>query len=154
MLVVRYIDDFLEEIDVKKYLDYVEKSGKIQNIIEDLKLTVDFWEKYGGKIIDCCCGSGGKILPYVTITNGSRAVSRHKDSRMGGEKYKILIYLNNVEKGGTIFYGCGGGGEKIANKKNRCVIFDMDIEHESEKFDGGVKREVKKKKAIGFRVAV
>ena len=66
---------------------------------------------------------------------------------------KILIYLNNVEKGGTIFYGCGGGEEKIANKKNRCVIFDMDIEHESEKFDGGVKRDVKKK-AIGFRVAV
>ena len=148
-MVVRYIDNFLEEIDVEKYLDYVEKSGKIQSIIEDSKLTGEFWSKYGGKLWDCC---GGKILPYVTITNGSRAVSRHKDSRMGGEKYKILIYLNNVEKGGTIFYGCGGE-EKIENKKNRCVIFDMDIEHESEKFDGGVKREVKKK-AIGFRVVI
>jgi hypothetical protein len=146
MLDVRFIDNFLEEMDLEKYRAYVENSGKIQSIIEDSKLAGDFWEKYGGKL-DC---EKYKILPYVTITNGTRPVDRHKDSKMGGEKYKILIYLNDIEKGGTIFYGCGKKKERIANKKNRCVIFDMDIEHESEKFVvGGMK-----KKAIGFRVVV
>lgn len=150
LLLVR--DNFLEEMDVEKYREYVDKSGKIQSIIEDEKLTGGFWEKYSGKL-DCCCG-GGKIMKYVTITNSSRPVGRHKDSKMGGEKYKILIYLNSVEKGGTIFYGGEEGKKKIENKANRCVIFDMDMEHESEKFDGGGEKRTTKKKAIGFRVMV
>ena len=150
LLLVR--DNFLEEIDVEKYRKYVDKSGKIQSIIEDEKMAGEFWSKYGGKLLDCCCE--GKIMKYVTITNSSRPVGRHKDSKMGGEKYKILIYLNSVEKGGTIFYGGEKGKvRKIENKANRCVIFDMDMEHESEKFDGGEKRTTKKK-AIGFRVVI
>ena len=142
MLII-IIDNFLESCDVVKYREYVEKVGKTQSIITDEKMTGEFWEKYGDKI-----GGIGIILPYVTVTNSTKPVSRHKDGKLRGEKYKILIYLNGIEKnGGTIFY-VNGGVERVQNKENRLVLFDMDIEHESEKFrgDGIVK------KAIGFRV--
>ena len=151
MVVLRYIDDFLEESDVEKYCEYIEKQKVKQSIIKDEKMTSEFWMKYGEKI------GGTEIIPYVTITNSTHPVGRHRDMRHGGtEKYKLLIYLNNVENGGTMFYIKEERGEKVQvvkNKRNRLVIFDMDLDHESEKFGkrtvGGV---ITMKKAIGFRL--
>lgn len=146
-MIVRFVDNFLEECDLIKYQEYVEKVKTRQSIIKDEKTTREFWQKYGEKV----CGFGGKeILPYVTVTNSKKPLGKHKDSKMGGEKYKMLIYLNEIKNGGTIFYNHDEGGKKelIENKVNRMVLFDMDIEHESEKFSEDSIR----KKAIGFRI--
>lgn len=150
MLVVRFVDNFLEECDLLKYQEYVEKVGTRQSIIKDEKMTREFWQKYGKKVGGCV---GKEILPYVTVTNSKKPLGRHKDSKMGGEKYKVLIYLNEIKNGGTIFYNNneGGGKELIENKVNRMVLFDMNIEHESEKFSNNDVIIIRKK-AIGFRI--
>jgi hypothetical protein len=75
----------------------------------------------------------------------------------GKEKYKILIYLNNVENGGTIFYEGEKGRTKekvhvVKNQRNRLVLFDINLEHESEKFRTKVVVDIPRKKAIGFRL--
>ena len=150
-MLVRFVDNFLEECDLLKYQEYVEKVKTRQSIIKDEKTTREFWQKYGEKVGVC---GGKEILPYVTVTNSKKPLGKHKDSKMGGEKYKVLIYLNEIKNGGTIFYNnLEGGGKKelIENKVNRMVLFDMDIEHESEKFseDNDI---IIKKKAIGFRI--
>lgn len=140
MIVV--IDNFLEKMDLEKYQDYVKNSGKSQHLIKDVKITEEFWSKYSSK----CGDIGTEIYPYVTITNTSKPLARHKDGKLREERYKILIYLNEIENGGTIFY-VGGEEMKVKNAENRMVIFDMKIEHESEKFAGE-----EKKMVIGFRL--
>ena len=145
------MDNFLEECDLLKYQEYVEKVKTRQSIIKDEKTTREFWQKYVEKVGDC---GGKEILPYVTVTNSKKPLGKHI---MGGEKYKVLIYLNEIKNGGTIFYNNhdeGGKKELIENKVNRMVLFDMDIEHESEKFseDNDNNDIIIKKKAIGFRI--
>ena len=141
-MLLQFIDNFLDPCDVVKYREYVEKKGKSQSIIDDKEMTAEFWDKYRERII-----LGKEILPYVTVTNSKKPVCRHKDGKINGEKYKVLIYLNEIEKnGGTIFFD-EKGIKQVQNKENRMVIFDIDLEHESEKFREGVV-----KKAIGFRV--
>jgi hypothetical protein len=141
------IDDFLEPEDLVKYQNYVLCSGLSQKIKEDQELTAEFWNKYGDKLkqnFNDVYFSG--LYPYVTITNSSNPVFKHIDSKFKNEKFKILIYLNNVHNGGTVFFK-----EKtvipIMNKENRLVLFDINIPHESEKFSKD-----DKKIAIGFRL--
>lgn len=139
---MKIIDDFLDEKDLLKYQEFVKSSGKKQNIIEDQKMTSEFWRKYGSK-----CGDDVKeIYPYVTITNNSKPVGRHRDAILKEERYKILIYLNDITNGGTKFY-VGGETVQIKNAKNRMVMFDMSIEHESEIFKSKTNKMV-----IGFRL--
>ena len=140
------IDDFLEPEDLIKYQNYVLCSGLSQKIKEDQEFTTDFWNKYGDKLkqnFNDVSFSG--LYPYVTITNSNNPVFKHIDSKFKNEKFKILIYLNNVHNGGTVFYT-----EKsisIMNKENRLVLFDINIPHESQKFSKD-----DKKIAIGFRL--
>jgi hypothetical protein len=141
------IDNFLEPEDLIKYQNYVLCSGLTQKIKEDYELTSDFWNKYGDKLNqnlkDLSNFSG--LYPYVTITNSNVPVFKHTDSKFKNEKFKILIYLNNVHNGGTIFYT--EETISIINKENRLVVFDIDIPHESQKFSKD-----HKKIAIGFRL--
>ena len=139
---IRIIDDFLDESDIIKYTQYVKKQHKKQSIIKDEKITSEFWNKYQNKI-----GGNKGILSFVTVTNNTRAVGKHTDSKHNNEKFKILIYLNDVSKGGTIFYPHKCKPQIVQNKKNRLVIFDINIEHEGEKFNPG-----QEKIAIGFRL--
>ena len=139
---MKIIDDFLDENDLLKYQEFVKSSGKKQNIIEDEKMTSEFWSKYGSK-----CGDDVKeIYPYVTITNNSKPVGRHRDAKLREERYKILIYLNDITNGGTKFF-VGEDTVRIKNAKNRMVMFDMNIEHESEIFKSQTNKMV-----IGFRL--
>ena len=80
-------------------------------------------------------------------TKNKRSLGKHKDSiTLYKEKYKILIYLNEVINGGTIFY-IDSSTQLVENKKNRLVIFDINLPHESQKFNGE-----QEKIAIGFRL--
>jgi hypothetical protein len=82
----------------------------------------------------------------VTITNSNNPVFKHTDSKFKNEQFKILIYLNNVHNGGTVFY-TEKTSISIMNKENRLVVFDINIPHESQKFSKS-----DKKIAIGFRL--
>jgi hypothetical protein len=141
------IDNFLEPEDLLKYQNYVMYSGLSQKIKEDYELTTEFWNKYGDKLNqnlkDVSTFSG--LYHYVTITNSNIPVFKHIDSKLKNEKFKILIYLNNVNNGGTIFYT--EETITIMNKENRLVVFDINIPHESQKFCAD-----HKKIAIGFRL--
>lgn len=142
------IDDFLEPEDLIKYQNYVFCSGLSQKIKEDHELTTEFWNKYGDKLNqnlkDLSTFSG--LYPYVTITNSNNPVFKHTDSKFKNEQFKILIYLNNVHNGGTVFY-TEKTSISIMNKENRLVVFDINIPHESQKFSKS-----DKKIAIGFRL--
>jgi len=142
------IDDFLEPEDLIKYRNYALLSGLTQKIKEDHELTTEFWNKYGDKLKqnlkDISTVSG--LYSYVTITNSNNPVIKHIDSKLKNEKFKILIYLNNVHNGGTVFY-TEKTSISIMNKENRLVVFDINIPHESQKFSTS-----DKKIAIGFRL--
>ena len=147
-MIIHSIDDFLEPEDLIKYQNYVLCSGITQKIKEEQELTTDFWNKYGDKLNqnlkDISTFSG--LYPYVTISNSNNPVFKHIDCKIKNEKFKILIYLNNVDNGGTIFYN-GETSISIMNKENRLVVFDINLPHESQKFSKN-----DKKIAIGFRL--
>ncbi|NBP58555.1 hypothetical protein EBU71_18870 [bacterium] len=145
------IDDFLDAEDLTKYKMYVNASGLSQNIKQDNALTTEFWSKYGEKInasIPSLHFTG--LYPHVTITNSSKPVIRHLDNKVQNETHKLLIYLNHIERGGTIFFMDDKNTEQLVkNKENRAVIFDINLYHESQKFEVSSQ---KKKMAIGFRM--
>lgn len=142
---ITIMDDFLSHDDLLFYQQYVMKKNLHQNIIEDETVTKDFWSKYGEKVNSCIQCSG--LYPNVTITNSKKPVIRHIDGKFHDEKYKLLIYLNTIPKGGTIFY-MDKKHQLVENKENRAVIFDMALSHESQAF---VYKDTKKM-AIGFRL--
>lgn len=142
------IDDFFDENDFEYFLDYVQSKNITQEILNEPQIADMFWQKYGEDIrnipvLNKCIG----ICPSITVTNSSNPISRHVDTKRHGEQYKILIYLNNVSHGGTIFYP--EESDKpilIENKANRFVLFDIDIPHKSQIFFNATKI------AIGFRI--
>lgn len=142
------IDDFFDETDFKYFLDYVVSKNTTQEIFNEPHVAKMFWDKYGEDIMNIpilnkCIG----ICPSVTITNSNNPISRHIDTKKHGEQYKILIYLNDVSNGGTIFYPEESEPPiVIENKANRLVLFDITIPHKSQVFFNATKI------AIGFRI--
>lgn len=144
---INIIDNFLEPEDLLLYRKFVLESGAHQKIVKDETLVSNFWSKYSHKLSKYCSG----LYPHVTITNSSRPVIRHTDAKINGdEQYKMLIYLNRIQNGGTIFYKDSSSHEEgiVMNKENRAVVFDINLPHESQKFVCGGER----KMAIGFRL--
>lgn len=139
------LDDFLDPNDLIKFQEYVKAKHTSQKIIEDPDWASAFWERYGERLSQAHPEWKG-VYPCVTVTHTSTPIARHVDKQRFNEQYKILIYLNNVPNGGTIFY-LKEGPQTVQNKANRLVGFDMHISHESERFHPSLK-----KMAIGFRV--
>lgn len=141
---VVFIDDFLDETDLGFYQNLIKSYNHPQTIIENEIYPSQFLKKYKDKLSDTLKIT--KILSRVTVTNSIKPVIKHTDCKYEDENYKLLIYLNEIPNGGTIFYN-GRKSILVENKKNRLVIFDMSLPHESQSFTGNVK-----KVAIGFRV--
>jgi hypothetical protein len=143
------VDDFLDPIDLEYYSNYVQSRNMTQKVLNDPETTQKFWERYGEAITQIVPGS--RICPSVTVTHTNTPIRRHTDVNHHGERCKILIYLNNVSDGGTIFYPSGVPEIVIENRANRLVVFDMDIAHESQNFTHSNSYR-QKKIAIGFRL--
>lgn len=139
------LDDFLEPEDLIQYQNYVKTKHTSQKIIDDPDFVKQFWSQYGEKLIQFNPDYKG-LYPCVTITHTQTPIARHIDKKRFNEQYKILIYLNDIPNGGTIFY-LNSSQQLVQNKANRLVCFSMDIPHESERFNPSLK-----KMAIGFRV--
>jgi hypothetical protein len=147
-MTVKYIDNFLSTEDMQQFTLYIKEKQVSQQVIQDSTFVNYFWEHYGERIREIepnCIG----ITPSVTLTQTSTPISRHVDINHHGERYKVLIYLNDIPNGGTLFYP-SSGTQLVENKANRLVLFDMSILHESQKFNTRACRT--RKIAIGFRL--
>jgi hypothetical protein len=143
-------DDFLSNEDFECFRKYVLSKNKTQDVFDDPSFATQFWNRYQKQIRDFdlnpkCSG----ITSNITITYNSSPIGRHIDTNYHGERYKILIYLNDVPNGGTLFYP-PTGTRIVENRANRLVLFDLSILHESQKFNKQMNR--LKKMAIGFRL--
>jgi hypothetical protein len=84
--------------------------------------------------------------PHVTFSKHVHAIGRHVDLRQEDERYKVGVYLNDLSKGGTIFYK-KGEEVLVSHRKGRVVVFDMSLPHAGEPLSKG-----ETKYMIGFRV--
>ena len=139
---IKILDNFFDDEDLLFFNKLVESEGKTQTIREIPEISKKVNDKYKDKLNSIGVTS---IEKYVSISCSNSGVGRHKDEKLGDYTHKILIYLNDVPNGGTIIFD-GGKDIKIENKANKLVLFDISLEHMSEKFDMKYK-----KKAIGFR---
>lgn len=137
-------EDFLTEDDLILLKNYV--LTKKNAIIKDRKLTNQIWDTYKEKFSRMNENIIG-LQDEVTITNSNKPIGLHKDAKINDSKWKILIYLNDMENGGTIFI-VDDKEYLIENKKNKCLIFDMDLYHKSQNF---IATDTKNKLCIGFR---
>lgn len=146
------VDNFLDETDLIQYRDFVKNRSRrpIQKVVANSQLAEEFWLKYEKKItdLDPTCK---RIFSSITVTHTEIPIQLHVDSNLHNERYKILIYLNSVPNGGTIFYP-NDKIKLVENRQNRLVMFDTRIPHESQNFQ--IQNQNIKKIAIGFRVGV
>ena len=136
------VDDFLLPEDLDRCRKYCIEKGR-QMLVTDQALTDHIWKTYVGKLREINPEWIG-LYTDVTITNSTRPTPLHQDQQRNAARQKILIYLNDVENGGTVFY-TEGGEILVENKINRLVCFDIELHHKGQ--DGHVGRKL----AIGFR---
>jgi hypothetical protein len=143
-------DDFLSDEDFKLFSEYVLSKNKTQEVFDDPSFATEFWNRYEKQLrsFDLSPKCSG-ITSNITVTCNSSPIRRHMDRNYYGERYKILIYLNDIPNGGTLFYP-PTGTQIVENKANRLVLFDLSIPHESQKFN--TRTNQLKKMAIGFRL--
>lgn len=71
----------------------------------------------------------------ITVTKVYSPLSKHRDLKSEGEVYKMYFYLNKISSGGgTSFYAHGEKALEIENEPGSGVLFDIDLEHESQRF--------------------
>ena len=138
------IENFLSNDDLDMLTQYVIK--RKNGILKDRKLTKYIWDNYQNKFFEINKKIVG-LFEEVTITNSNKPISMHKDKKLNDSKWKILIYLNDIKNGGTIFI-IDDKPCLVENKKNKLVMFDIELYHKSEKF---LAQDKKNKLCIGFR---
>lgn len=139
-------DNFLQLEDLEFLRAYAIEN--VNTILKDESLTLWFWRKYREKLLEINSRWVG-LYPDVTITNSSKPIGKHQDrTTITQAREKLLIYLNEIPNGGTVFF-VAGEEVLIQNKVNRLVCFDIQLYHQSENFK--VEGQLVNKLAIGFR---
>lgn len=136
------IDEFLSQEDLQKCIDYA-KSTTGNRIVKIPDFADYVWNKYSNKLLSINPTWSG-IHHDITLTNSIKPISKHQDRKRNNETKKLLIYLNDLENGGTIFY-TSEGEILVENRKNRLVCFDINLYHSGQNFTEG------RKLSIGFR---
>ena len=141
--------------DICNYLiNYVKQNlkGKINiGYIQDICHNNELIDKYNDMIL-------GKLpfnaqlsnIVFMTYYSTGQGIGMHRDGRRNNEKYKLLIYLNTVPKGGeTVFYDDDENViTRISAIKGNAIMFDVKLLHSGEKVAVG------EKYAVGFRIIV
>jgi hypothetical protein len=134
------IDDFLEDSDLELLNNYIDNIQSNQSVLNNPDLSKRIY-KYKFNSIGVL-----ELSEYITISKNNKPIAKHKDNRLSRSiTHKILIYLNSVPNGGTYFY-IDGKEVLVENKRNRLILFNIDIEHSSQQFSSE-----HLKKTIGFR---
>lgn len=142
MFPIYQLENFLSEEDFKKCLDY-SLSIRPQKIIQDKSFSEYIWKNYQEKLKSINSDWIG-LHSDITLSNSSKPIAKHLDQKRNGVRQKLLIYLNDLENGGTIFY-TSEGEILVENRKNRLVCFDINLHHAGQNFTEG------RKISIGFR---
>ena len=138
----KVIDDFLSIEDLEMLSEYVDNNGSVQSRYKSKDIANYIHTNYVDKFKELDVFG---LSDDITISKNNKPISKHKDNIISGETHKILIYLNNVNDGGTYFY-IDGKEILVENKVNRLVVFDINIEHKGQAFSSDCI-----KKTIGFR---
>lgn len=136
------IDEFFSQEDLQKCIDYA-KSTTGNRIVKIHEFADYVWNQYSNKLLSINPTWSG-IHHDITLTNSIKPISKHQDRKRNNETKKLLIYLNDLENGGTIFY-TSEGEILVENRKNRLVCFDINLYHSGQNFTEG------RKLSIGFR---
>lgn len=131
--------------DMQKHPYRMKNRGYHQNIIQNKEVT----EKYKN-IVEKLPVKDLSMTPILFLTYYpiNQELSMHRDNVRYREKYKLLIYLNTVPKGGeTLFYDDEGNTIlSVPSIKGNGVLFDLNLNHSSNKILEGDKY------ATGFRL--
>ena len=138
----KVMDDFLSIEDLELLSEYVDNNGSVQSRYKSKDIANYIHTKYVDKFKELDVFG---LSDDITISKNNKPIPKHKDNIISGETHKILIYLNNVNDGGTYFY-IDGKEILVENKVNRLVVFDINIEHKGQAFSSDCI-----KKTIGFR---
>lgn len=136
------IDEFLSQEDLEICVEYV-KTHTGNRVVKNIEFADYIWNKYSNKLLSIDSTWEG-LHQDITLTNSIKPISKHQDRKRNNETKKLLIYLNNLSGGGTIFY-LPSQTLLVENKQNRLVCFDINLPHEGQIFEDG------RKLAIGFR---
>lgn len=129
---VYYIDDLFTQKDLDFLIKFIDSFKLSQQIIENKEIS-DFIFSRCKNAIQNIDPTISHPLGQVTITKRSSPIGKHVDLCLNqGDRYKIGLYLNDVQSGGgTIFY-INDTKHLIQHKKGRLVMFDLKIPHEGE----------------------
>ncbi len=142
----KIIDNFLDEEDLNYYKKLYESNNSIQKMHDYSDIPKTLLSKYAHKFKDI---NLSKVYDTFTLSINKRGtIGKHIDKQLEDETHKVLLYLNYVPNGGTIFY-IDNKEELVENKENRLVIFDIRLFHKSQIFGKG-----DIKKTIGFRIKI
>jgi hypothetical protein len=129
-------DELIKYIDEKTEGNvFIDDEDKSKNIITILKDCLNFPFKLKN------------ALSKLTLIKSMKPIPIHQDKVYENEKYKLVIYLNDVKNGGTYFQKNNKEFIYVENKVGSVVIFDMNIPHY-----GNKKQENKLKYLIGLRL--
>ncbi len=130
---VHVLDDLLDNDECNLLINEIDKLKTTQAIINSSYLSELLWCMIGSKL-DRFNFIGFK--DSITVTKTKFSYGKHIDEQHAGEKYKLLIYLNDSV--GTNFYL--NEVMEIEGKVGRGVLFDISLKHGSQKItDGKVK---------------
>lgn len=143
------IKDFLTQEECQYFIDLIDNKNKnhVQAIIQDKNIAEDFYRKHK-EVFDTITLKGEPVLglyPDVTLAKSKNAIRKHVDQKLNDTKWKLLIYLNKVDNGGTIFY-IDKTKHKVENYQGCAVIFDISLPHEGEVYKNQIKY------TLGFRI--
>jgi hypothetical protein len=130
--VVRVWDDVLTPAECSRIIEErFEGYAPRQEILEQPRFAEMLLEQVKGRAPGF---PDMRPTGHVTYTLGKRGIGWHFDGPRGAS-HKLVIYLNEVPSGGTLF---GRSTEsvrvRVENKVGRVVLFDIGLEHASESF--------------------
>lgn len=145
---MRVYDDVFDDALFDRFVAYVNAVALPQKVVENATLADACWAQLTPHLTPDLSGLT-EILPLVTVTRTKQPIGRHYDRRHAHERAKVLVFLNEVPNGGTLFHlpQPYPSPQLVENRRNRVVLFDLGLAHESQRF-----APQHTKMAIGFRL--
>lgn len=146
---VRIYDDVFDAALLERFVAYVKAVALPQKVVENQSLAEACWAQLAPQLPLELTRELTEILPLVTVTHTRQPIGRHYDRRHAHERAKVLVFLNEVPEGGTLFHLPRPHATSllVENRRNRVVVFDLGLAHESQRF-----APQHTKMAIGFRL--
>lgn len=141
------IEDFIDQDKCIEFLELVKtKTRAQQDIMQDSKITQEFYALVKDKLESLGLGISG-MYDDITLSARKRPITQHYDKKLNACKYKLLIYLNDLNSGGGTIFHSKGKTLTTNCKAGNAVVFDIGLLHEGEPSS---KEQIKY--TIGFRL--